>query len=290
MIKYLITGAQGQLGGEFLKTLGREAKGLSHSELDIGNTDRVLEILYSLRPRIIINCAAYNYVDLAEERYYEAIRTNTIGPRNLAYGAKKIGAFLVHFSTDYVFDGTKTSPYTEEDIPNPVNMYGRSKYMGELSIKEELVNYLILRVSWVFGDGRQNFIYKLLKWSEEKDVLEIASDEVSVPTSTSTIVNITVKALDEKLTGLYHLTNSGYASRYEWAVFILEKLGIKKEVVPVSSERFNLPAKRPKFSAMSNEKLSGILGIRIPSWQEATLERLKSGSYISQKGPQSVPS
>lgn len=275
MVKYLVTGKDGQLAREFLKRLANEATGLSHSELDIGSLESVLECLYTLKPGVIINCAAYNYVDLAEERYYEAIRTNTLGSRNLAYGARKIGAFLVHFSTDYVFDGKKTSPYTEEDIPQPVNMYGKSKYMGELSIKEELVSYLIFRVSWVFGEGKQNFIYKLLQWTKEREYLEIAQDETSCPTSSSTIVDITLKALKERLTGLYHLTNSGYTSRYEWALFILRNLGIKKKIIPVPSAAFNLPAKRPAFSAMSNERLSKLLSLSIPSWQEATLERLR---------------
>ncbi|MFN3739747.1 MAG: dTDP-4-dehydrorhamnose reductase [Thermodesulfovibrionales bacterium] len=275
MVRYLITGKKGQLATEFLRRLEGDAAGFSHGELDIGNLDQTMECLQSLKPRIIINCAAYNYVDLAEANYYEAIRTNTMGVRNLAYGAKKIGAFLVHFSTDYVFDGTKGLPYTEEDKPNPLSLYGKSKYMGELSIKEELLNYLILRVSWVFGEGRQNFIYKLLTWAKEKERLQIASDEVSCPTSTTTIVEITLKALKEKLTGLYHLTNSGYASRYEWAVFILKSLGIKKEITPVSSAIFNLPAKRPNFSAMSNQRISRLLNVSIPVWQEATLERLK---------------
>ncbi len=275
MVRYLITGKNGQLATEFLKRLGSEAIGLSHSELDIGSLEPVLECLYTLKPQIIINCAAYNYVDLSESKYYEAIRTNTIGVRNLAYGAKKIGAMLVHFSTDYVFDGTKVVPYTEDDKPNPLSLYGKSKYMGELSIKEELLNYLIFRVSWVFGEGRQNFIYKLLTWAKEKKLLQIASDEISCPTSTKTVVEITLKALKEKLTGLYHLTNSGYASRYEWAVFILNALGIKKEIEPVSSAIFNLPAKRPNFSAMSNERISRLLEVSIPTWQKATLERLK---------------
>lgn len=275
MVRYLITGKNGQLATEFLKRLGSEAIGLSHPELDIGSLEPILECLYTLKPQIIINCAAYNYVDLSESKYYEAIRTNTMGVRNLAYGAKKIGAFLVHFSTDYVFDGTKGVPYTEDDKPNPLSLYGKSKYMGELSMKEELLNYLIFRVSWVFGEGRQNFIYKLLTWTKEKEHLQIASDEISCPTSTKTIVEITLKALKEKLTGLYHLTNSGYASRYEWAVFILKNLGIKKEITPVSSAIFNLPAKRPNFSAMSNERISRLLEVSIPTWQEATLERLK---------------
>lgn len=276
MTRYLITGKNGQLAGEFLKRLGSEATGFSHSELDIGSLEPVLECLYTLKPQIIINCAAYNYVDHAETNYYDAIRTNTIGVRNLAYGAKKIGALLVHYSTDYVFNGKKTTPYTEDDTPEPINMYGRSKYMGELSIKEELVSYLIFRVSWVFGEGRQNFIYKLLQWSREKEYLDISMDETSCPTSTITIVEITMKALKERLTGLYHLTNSGYTSRYEWALFILRNLGIKKKINPVPSSSFNLPAKRPPFSAMSNERISRLLSLSIPTWQEATLERLKN--------------
>ncbi len=284
MVKYLITGADGQLAKEFLKRLAEEAKGLNRHDLDIGNLDQVLQILYELRPQVIINCAAYNNVDLAEKQYYEAVRTNTIGVRNLAYGAKKIGAFLVHYSTDYVFDGLKGIPYKEEDQPNPINAYGKSKYMGELSIKEECPTYLLFRVSWVFGEGSQNFIYKLLRWAEERDILEISCDEVSSPTSTTTIVDTTLKALKGGLTGLYHLTNTGYTSRYEWALFILNKLGLKREIKPVSSEIFNLPAKRPKFSAMSNERIRHILGIEIPSWQEATELRLE----ILKKGPSPV--
>lgn len=279
MIKYLITGKDGQLATEFLKRLGGEAIGLSHSELDIGNLGAVLERLEELKPRIIINCAAYNQVDLAEERYYEAIRTNTIGPKNLAHGAKRIGAFLIHFSTDYVFDGMKNSPYTEKDTPAPLNMYGKSKYMGELSIKEELINYLIFRVSWVFGEGRQNFIYKLIRWSKEKPFLEISADEISSPTSTRTIVEITLLALREGLTGLYHLTNSGYTSRYEWAKFIFDTMGLKKEIIPASSEKFALPARRPKFSAMSNERISNLLGIKIPSWQDVTASFIKTTGF-----------
>lgn len=279
MIKYLITGKDGQLATEFLKRLGGEAIGLSHSELDIGNLGAVLERLEELKPRIIINCAAYNQVDLAEERYYEAIRTNTIGPKNLAHGAKRIGAFLIHFSTDYVFDGMKNSPYTEKDTPAPLNMYGKSKYMGELSIKEELINYLIFRVSWVFGEGRQNFIYKLIRWSKEKPFLEISADEISSPTSTRTIVEITLLALREGLTGLYHLTNSGYTSRYEWAKFIFDTMGLKKEIIPASSEKFALPARRPKFSAMSNERISNLLGIKIPSWQDVTASFIKTTEF-----------
>ncbi|NPA54683.1 MAG: sugar nucleotide-binding protein, partial [Aquificae bacterium] len=140
---------------------------------------------------------------------------------------------------------------------------------GEEWLKEETEKFLLFRVSWVYGEGKQNFIYKLLQWAEKNPFLKVAYDEISVPTYTKTIVNITLKALKEELTGLYHLTNSGYASRYEWAKEVFEIKKIDKFIKPVSSEIFNLPAKRPKFSPMSNKKISKILSVYIPSWKEA---------------------
>jgi len=178
----------------------------------------VKELFYREKPDIVINCAAYNLVDKAEEDYITAYKTNALGVRNLAYLSNKLNAFFVHYSTDYVFDGTKENGlYTEEDTPNPLNEYGKSKLTGERWIVEETENYLLFRVSWVYGRGKQNFIYKLIQWAKNNDYLKIAYDEISVPTSTRTIVEVTLKALDNGLTGLYHLTNSGYASRYEWA-------------------------------------------------------------------------
>jgi len=163
---------------------------------------------------------------------------------------------MVHYSTDYVFDGTKLRPYTEEDIPHPLNNYGKSKLLGEELIKQTIQdNFLIFRVSWVYGKGKQNFIYKLLQWAREKEVLQVAFNEVSVPTYTGFIVKKTLKALEKALRGLYHLVPRGYASRYEWAKLTLKLLGINKVLIPAQKEIFNLPVRRPDFSAMDCVKI-----------------------------------
>jgi dTDP-4-dehydrorhamnose reductase len=147
-----------------------------------------------------------------------------------------------------------------------------SKYLGEQAISDILDSYLIFRVSWLYGYGTQNFIVKFLHWVEDTDIVRIAIDEVSVPTSTFTVVDAVMKSLDEGLCGLYHLTNSGFASRYEWALEIKKNLGLRINIIPVNSEEFHLPARRPKFSAMSNQKISSDLNIEISSWREE-LER-----------------
>ncbi len=270
-MKFLIIGKNGQLGKEFVKRLTdkkTDFKAVGHEELEIGNLTQVLELFESVKPDVVINCSAYNLVDKAEEDYPTAYKTNSVGVRNIAFASKKIGSFLIHYSTDYVFDGKKEGLYTEEDKPNPLNEYGKSKYLGEIYLKEENENSLIFRVSWVFGEGKQNFIYKLLQWAENNDYLKIAYDEISVPTYTGTIVNITLESLKKDLRGLFHLTNSGYASRYEWAKTILKYKDIKKFIYPVSSEIFNLPAKRPKFSAMDNSKIQKELNLKIPTWED----------------------
>ena len=288
-MKYLIIGKNGQLGREFLRVLGGDSAGVGagvsvssvgREECDITDLNQILNLFEAIKPDIVINCAAYNQVDKAEEDYIEAFKVNSIGIRNIAFASKKYNSFLVHYSSDYVFDGKKENGlYTEEDIPNPLNEYGKSKLMGEQLLKEETDRYLIFRVSWVYGEGKQNFIYKLMQWAKNSEYLKIAYDEISVPTSTRTIANITLKAIENGLTGLYHLTNLGYASRYEWAKEILKIKNIDKFIKPVSSDIFELPAKRPKFSAMSNEKIKSLLNIDIKSWDEE-LEEILKGNII----------
>ncbi|AEH22462.1 dTDP-4-dehydrorhamnose reductase [Thermodesulfobacterium geofontis OPF15] len=270
-MKFLITGARGQLAREFISYFQEKGYGFAafpKDELDVSDFEKVYQTIKEIKPDIIINCSAYNQVDLAEKEKHLAYKVNTIGVYNLAISAREIKAKLVHYSTDYVFDGTKTGFYTEEDQPNPLNEYGKSKLFGEFFIQEVLENYLIFRVSWVYGKGTQNFLYKLEEWAKKQEVLKIAVDEFSVPTSTRTIVEVTLKALDEGLTGLSHLTNSGYASRYEWAKEYFKLKGINKLIYPALQADFNLPAKRPKWSVMSNEKISKALGITIRDWRE----------------------
>lgn len=272
-MKHLISGKNGQLARAFIRRLSeRSADYLApeESEFDITDPERVREVCDSYRPDVIINCAAYNLVDRAEEEPHAAFNVNESGPKLLARASSRHGARLVHFGSDYVFDGAKQNGlYDEGDAPNPLNQYGKSKLCGEDAVQKETDDFLIVRLSWVFGEGRQNFIQKLLGWSQKNEYLKIACDEFSVPAYTYTVADTTLKAIEKRLTGLYHLTNTGYCSRYGWASLVFQRLGIKKFIRPVTMESFNLPARRPGFSAMSNKKISEELGIEIPRWEEA---------------------
>lgn len=271
-MKYLIAGKNGQLARAFINRLGEKSADFmapEKSELDITNAAQIHTVIDSYRPDIIINCAAYNLVDKAEEEYDTALEINATGPGLLASAANRHNALLVHFGSDYVFDGAKKGGlYSEDDAPNPLSAYGQSKLTGEKLVQEEAGRFLIFRVSWVFGEGKNNFIYKLMEWSKKNEVLQIADDEVSIPTYTYTIVDTVLKALDKGMYGLYHLTSNSFCSRYEWACMALKSMGIDKVIKPVSKEIFNLPAKRPGFSAMSNANISGMLDLNIPRWED----------------------
>jgi dTDP-4-dehydrorhamnose reductase len=272
-MKFLIAGKNGQLAQAFVRTFDRrslEYLAPDEKDLDITDFGKIDGIVASFRPDVIINCAAYNLVDKAEQEKEKAFLVNATGPQLLARAARKHGAQLVHYSSDYVFDGRKESGlYREGDETGPLNEYGKSKLKGEQLVREETSGHLIFRLSWVFGDGKQNFVHKLAEWARSSEYLKIACDEFSVPTYTHTIADVTLKALEQGVSGLHHLTNSGFCSRYEWARLVLSVLGISKFIRPVSMDSFNLPAKRPKFSAMSNEQIARLLGIRIPEWSEA---------------------
>jgi len=282
-MKYLIIGKHGQLAKEFQRLLsskGEEYIALSHEEADVRDYEKLNRVFEAYKPSVVINCSAYNQVDRAESDYEEAMKVNALGPYNLALLCREYGSFLVHYSTDYVFDGSKREGlYTEADEPNPLNKYGLSKLLGELFAMQTVHNMLLLRVSWVFGEGIQNFIYKVLSWSKEREVLQVSVDEVSVPTWARRIALVSYEAVNKGLTGLYHLVSSGHASRYEWAKRVLELCHKENLVVPVSGDSFNLPARRPKFSAMSNERISAELGIRLPDWESDLEEYLREANY-----------
>ncbi len=280
-MKYLITGKNGQLARTFIRKFERQSIDFAapdESEFDITDPKLVATVIASRKPDVIINCAAYNLVDKAEQDKDAAFAVNATGPKNLAQAAAKQNAILVHFGSDYVFDGLKESGlYEESDPVHPLNEYGRSKLAGELHVLEARDRCLVLRLSWVFGPGKQNFIHKLTEWAKNSEYLKIACDEFSVPTCTDTVVDVTLKALEQGLTGHYHLTNSGFCSRYEWAKLVLRTIGVDKFIRPVTMDSFNLPAQRPKFSALSNGKLSDALGIEIPAWEDAVKSFLRDG-------------
>ena len=272
--KILILGAQGQLGMGFADVLKKRKLNFiapKEEESNITNSAQLDETINIDSPDIIINCAAYNAVDEAEEKSDLAYLVNSNAVLNIAKICKKRGIFLVHYSSDYVFSGNKQELYVEEDQPEPINVYGKSKLQGEESIKEVLDDYLIFRLSWVIGKGTQNFLYKLNSWAKDNKVLKISADEVSVPTFTSDIIDTTLLSLEKGLKGLYHLSNSGYASRYELAKYYIQKMELDNLVVPVPISNFKTKAKRPKFSAMSNKKLSNALDITIPTWEQGLI-------------------
>lgn len=286
-MKYLITGKNGQLAREFIHTFEEQSVDFiapDEVHLDITAFEKVKAIVDEYRPDVIINCAAYNLVDKAEQDKTAALAVNAIGPKNLAQAANARKVVLVHFGSDYVFDGTKENGlYTEEDAVNPLNEYGKSKLAGEQHVLESNNRSLVLRLSWVFGPGNQNFLFKLREWTKKSEYLRISCDEFSVPTHTLTVVGVTLKALSQGLSGRYHLTNSGYCSRYEWAKMALGRMGIRKFIRPVSMDSFNLPAKRPKFSAMSNSRIGSILNVPIPTWEEAVESFLGKGGLTSEE-------
>jgi dTDP-4-dehydrorhamnose reductase len=275
----LITGARGQLAQEFQVYFSRKGihnvTALEKEKLDISRLELILDAFSYFKPQIVINCAAYNFVDKAERESEYAFKVNAIGVKNLAVACKKNNSFLVHYSTDYVFDGEKEDFYTEEDIPNPINVYGKSKLEGERFIFQTIEDFLIFRVSWVYGIGKQNFLYKIKEWSVKNNILRIVCDQVSVPTYTEDIVKYTVLCIENGLRGLYHLTNGGYCSRFELSRYFLESIGWKGLILPVDSDFFRSDAKRPYFSAMSNKRLSNALTVEIPDWRDAVNRFIK---------------
>ena len=270
-MKYIITGSSGQLAKAFIrkfKELNYDFVAPNKQELDITDKYKIEKIFLKYTPNVIINCAAYNNVEFAEQDNSKAILTNKTAVLNLVEIAKKYNTKLIHFSSDYVFDGTKGSLYTEEDKTNPLNEYGKSKLAGE----QEALKYnnsLVCRLSWVIGEGQQNFLYKLSGWLKNNKTIKVSYDEVSVPCFTFDIVDVIIKALENNLVGLYHLTNSGKASRYELAKEFVRLNNLNNEILPVPMASFNSKVKRPLVTAMSNKKISQELNITIPSWQES---------------------
>jgi dTDP-4-dehydrorhamnose reductase len=273
--KILILGAQGQLGREFevvLKKRGFNYTAPKEEKCNITDLAQLDETISAASPDIIINCAAYNAVDEAEEKSDVAYSVNSEAVSNIAKICKERDIFLVHYSSDYVFGGEKQELYAEEDEPDPINVYGRSKLQGEERIREVLDDYLIFRLSWLIGKGTQNFLYKLSIWASKNKVLKIAADEVSVPTFIADVIDITLLSLEKGLKGLYHLTSSGYTSRYELAKYYVQKMKLDNSVTPVSMRDFKTMAKRPGFSAMSNKKLSNALNVSIPAWEDGVIK------------------
>lgn len=276
---FLILGANGQLGKQFagdLSLRGSTVIAPDEKDCDITSVDTLSSFIDSVKPSVIINCAAYNAVDMAEQRPETAYLINSASVENIARLCTEKKIFFVHYSSDYVFDGAKGDLYNEQETTNPLNVYGKSKRKGEEAVLASGGNFLLFRTSWVFGNGTQNFIHKMMQWSQKSPILKLTADEVSVPTGTIDLVDMTLRSIDKGLTGLYHCTNSDYASRYEWGRYVAKTMNLHSTIIPVPMSMFPSPAQRPLFSAMSNRKLQSDLGVTIPDWSEAVEKFLKT--------------
>jgi dTDP-4-dehydrorhamnose reductase len=277
-MKVLITGANGQLGQDIRKVC--EQNSIDHiatgsKELDISRESEVQHFVRNNPVDAIINCAANNAVDLAETEWKKAYRVNGLGVRNLAIAANAVGAVVVHFSTDYVFDGTARVPYTIADSPRPISRYGLSKLLGEMMVRDIADHFILIRTSWVFGMGNDNFPKKIISWSKDKKELKVVDDQVASPTYTADLAKATLDMVRKNARGLYHITNSDCCSRYEWAEFILAKSGWNGNLVRGSSDEFMNAAQRPAYSVLDNFGTPESLGYSLPDWKDATERFLK---------------
>lgn len=266
----LITGGNGQLGNDFQRLFDQlhiEYIATDVQELDITDIAKVREFVQRRKISCIINCAAYNNVDKAEDEPELCKKINTEAPRDLAIIAKEIGAEYMTYSTDFVFDGKKKSPYIEEDIPNPLSVYGRTKYEGEQEVLKANSNSFVIRTSWVFGIANNNFNKQVIAWSQSKNELFIVDDQISSPTYSRDLAYFTWKLLQTKKYGLYHFSNAGEASKYDQAKYVLDKIGWKGNLKRAKTNDFILKAKRAEYTKLDSNKLEKLIGEKIPSWK-----------------------
>jgi dTDP-4-dehydrorhamnose reductase len=280
----LLTGVNGQVGFELARTLQGLGKvvALDRGALDLGNLDQVRKVVRDVKPQWIVNPAAYTAVDKAETDVAAAMLLNAEAPAVLAEEAKRLGAALIHYSTDYVFDGTKETAYIETDAVNPQNVYGKSKLSGEQAVQASGCAHLILRTSWVYGTRGKNFLLTMLRLGAERDELSVVADQIGAPTWSNTIATLSAHILSQATTsstsdwwheksGIYHLTASGSTSWHGFAEAILEYSDLPKKPVvkPIPASSYPTPAVRPGNSRMSNDKLANAFGVRAPDWRAA---------------------
>ena len=301
MGRILVTGANGQVGFELLRSLAGQGEviAVARDRMDLSDPDSIRRAVREAKPDLIVNAAAYTAVDQAEKEPELALAVNGIAPAILAEEAKRLGAALIHYSTDYVFDGTKDAPYTEDDEPRPINVYGRTKLAGERAIEAVGVPHLILRTSWVYGARGKNFLLTILRLARERDELKIVDDQIGAPTWCRAIARATadiVKRLDygqagfanacAEKTGVYNLSAAGQTSWHGFAAAILadaanvqprasapalERVPIALArvpiLIPVATEQYPTPARRPGNSVLSHDKLQRAFGVALPDWQ-----------------------
>ncbi|HKV47439.1 MAG TPA: dTDP-4-dehydrorhamnose reductase [Candidatus Acidoferrales bacterium] len=298
--KILLTGRNGQVGHELEKLLPSigEVFSFDRERLDLAKPVDLRRTIGEIGPRIIVNAAAYTAVDRAESEEAAARAINADAPAVMAEEAKKIGALLVHYSTDYVFDGTKHSPYEEDDPPNPLGVYGTTKLEGEQAVQDSDAQHLIFRTAWVYATRGRNFLLTILRLASEREELQIVRDQIGAPTWCREIARATVAILADmvgkssiadsaqRIGGTYHMTAGGTGSWYDFTRAILEEAGrapadvpwltaamkgrplVAKRILPITTDQYPTPARRPAYSVLSNSRLNRTFGVELPDWRQ----------------------
>ena len=270
-MKVLVTGVKGQLGHDVVLELekrGHRAIGVDVEEMDITDAEMVRQVMEETAPDAVIHCAAYTAVDAAEDNVSLCRRINAEGTANITRACRDLDCKMMYISTDYVFNGRGERPWEPDDEREPLNVYGQTKYEGELSV-EMLEKYFIVRIAWVFGVNGKNFIKTMLNLGKTRDHLTVVDDQIGSPTYTWDLARLLADMIETDRYGRYHATNEGLCSWYEFACEIFRQAGVNVEVVPVTAEEYKAKAKRPYNSRMSKEKLTANGFKRLPSWQDA---------------------
>ncbi|WP_123054641.1 dTDP-4-dehydrorhamnose reductase [Clostridium sp. JN-1] len=283
-MKLLVTGAKGQLGRQITSIIENkksqlgeidkvyydvELKGVGSKELDITKLDDVLKLIYDFKPGVIINCAAYTNVDKCETDRDNAFNVNALGARNLAAAAEKVGAKILHVSTDYVFDGTSSLPVNEYEIPHPQSVYGKTKLLGEEYVRESCRKYFIVRTSWLYGNYGKNFVYTIMNAAKDKGHLNVVNDQIGNPTNAEDLAYHILKIILTNQYGIYHCTGNGACSWYDFACKIIEYSKINCIVDYMSSDKLDRAAKRPAYSSLDNMMLRLTVGDEMRPWETA---------------------
>lgn len=285
-MRILLLGNTGQLGWELERTLAPlgELFAVDYPEINLADEKGIKEILSTSRPHVIVNATAYTAVDRAESEHALAMAINRDGAGLLAEHALRLNAALIHYSTDYVFDGEKGSPYVETDIPHPLNVYGKSKLAGEKAVEQVGGSYLILRTSWVYSLRRDSFVTKILTWGRQQRQIRLVNDQISNPTWCRMLAEVNAQLMAaagddfhswiSARKGVYHLAGDGFASRFDWGKAILEydprrAEQIVESIIPASTAEFPTPARRPLFTALNCDRFFTTFGLRLPNWQTA---------------------
>ena len=278
-MKILVTGSDGQLGSELMEQLEKSSQNIdlcksTISDFDITDYDKTKNYILDFSPDLIINCAANTNVDDCEKNIDLAYRVNAIGSRNVALSANICDASLVYISTDYIFDGSKNRPYNEFDIPNPLNIYAKTKLAGECFVKDFTHKFYIIRTSWLYGKNGHNFVKTILKLAKKDSELKVVDDQIGSPTDAKSLASQIIKIIDRGPYGTYNVSCNGYCSWYEFACEIVKLAGLKAKIVPIRTEDYPLPATRPRYSVLDNYMLR-LENIDImPNWNDSLINFL----------------